>query len=269
MNSTNSNNYLEIKYKQDSSIFSTNGTFTFDHVSKDFIQGFHFVENLYNFDFNRISILESNIEPDWHTIVFQSLISKPKYVAIVKNDEFKSYQFLDSLRIKHDIQITKRYTAFIDNKIDRITIVQFDSLDFLNGVITYNAWINERMNMIDGIFDGDKSLRLNIEHQTSMVDKKLITKQVLDELLIPDIINIVWNYVAIKCNASDDILQCITEMDIISDKLMSETEYSYEVYDSIINGIASFTSSSKTYIRCFCCRAYNNLKPFKCKVTVA
>jgi hypothetical protein len=259
----------------DDSIFSGHSsrndfrTITLDRVSPDFIHGFNTFCMIYAHNSHPVKILHTDIVLDSNKIVFNQIMlatecwtlnSKSNNIAISK-------LFYD----KHDIKITKRYSAIIHTILNdsncSTTVIHFDSTQFLDGLITYWAWFTDNENVIWGIFDDLRSYTLNVEYQLPIINKKCLVKEILNILLLPDMSNIIWEYIVDKCKKYNDVIKCVTEIDIINVIKLNDYYCEYHIYNEYSNSVDK-SYSSQTYFECANCRVSTNVEPFKCKVTL-
>lgn len=225
----------------------------------DFIQGFLTGNRI----INDISNITTNVIFNPSHIVFRKSFDKVDYDRWRVQNRFRRLDFFNALCTIYDINLNMNY-AMIINIEHNTTIIQFDTIDFLDGILTYLEWIISSSHSIDGIFDKSRSYQLNIEDQFPIVNKRSFTKKLLNDLLLSDLTNIIWEYVMSKCNdIPSDISSCINEIDIID-----ENDDTYTVYEDIsdVSGITCICSD-KTSL-CYYCRSDVILNPFLSKTTL-
>jgi hypothetical protein len=145
-----------------------------------------------------------------------------------------------------------------------LTVIKFDNIDFISGFMTYMSWVSDHP-IFETVLSQSKSHQLNIEYQLPIVTQRNNIKQVISELVIPDISNIVWEYFAAQCHYQTGIITCITEFEMFDDIQTSiDSALSIQVFEA-----HSREYWVNEYYRCECHRYGANIeKPFLCKVTI-
>lgn len=261
---------LDIAYNDTNSIFDKSGSVQLTGLSYEFVQGLCLANTMYDSN-ERLTISNITAETlDYHDILLQCIVSDRKYEVLISNGNIRDPSVFSNLCNNYGLLITKRYLAVIDSKDDRLTIVQFDSMNFLNGVITYKSWNMLEINLIHAVFDmiDCKNHRLQIEHQLPIVNRRLIAKKLLGDLLISDISDIIWDYVVYKCGTVDNIIECATDIDIVDESISGIKEYKiYEDLSDTTGNLIDLRVDNISNIQCSYCR-YSIENPYVSKVTL-
>jgi hypothetical protein len=260
--------HIEVSYCGDNSIFIEHGVTTLTNVSDDFIHGFNFVHALYDIDHQfSVKVINGGDIIDYMDILLQCITSDNKY-DFWTNGKIKSYDAFSHLCDKYDITVYKRYAAIVSNKYCRLTVVQFDSLDFLNAVITYWMWNMANTHLIHGVIDviNRKSYQIHTENRICLINKRSTIKKILSDILISDIINMIWGYIMNICESEcSGIVKCVNEIDI-TNEVVIDKGYRTSVYIDEFNTEETVSSSLKWVIRCPSCSFSNSNKPYLWKV---
>jgi hypothetical protein len=249
------------------SMYVKSKTITLERLSTDFVQGFRSARIIYGNDPDSIKILGTSVAFDSNNIVFEQHVSK----CWATDSRFNTISNFKQLCDKHNITITKRYSAVIDKYVDDrycvITVIQFNSSQFIDGFVTYWSWSVQDENIILGIFDNSRSYTLNVEYQLPICNRKHLVKELLDMILLPDLSNMVWEYVVDKCKKRSPIIKCTTEIDIINVAEVDGYLHQYDIYDDRLDEVRRLISSDE-YFECANCEETTSVDPFVCKVTL-
>jgi hypothetical protein len=273
-------NCMKVICNRGNSIFDEEKLVTLQRISDDFIRGFMFAGTLYKVA-KRFSVPFINADEllDDDVIALQCKISDADYGYLMDKKMVRDFNTFSSICNKHDIMISKRYAAITDNRYCRLTIVEFDSTQFLDGVATYNIWNCAEEDIIHAVFDmkNAKSHKLQIYDQPSEVSKKSVANDILKYYMISDIFNIIWDYIVTICESdadeskdeSDDkLVKCVNEIDVVSE-LITDKFRQTEVYFDRLNISSIFKeniNARKPAIKCPSCCFLKENKPVTCVV---
>jgi hypothetical protein len=244
---------LTLEYTTNNSIFDLDGNITLKDLSDDFVQGLLVGHNLIYPD--SIKII-TDIKVDLSYVTCEQLVDNYTYSIWRQNKRFEQISFLKALCILYNIDITKRYLAIFGVNYEEIRFIQFDSLDFLNGLITYFLWSKVSVYTFHCVFDNDRSYKLNVEWQLPIVHKRLLVRKILSELLLTDLVNIIWEYAVVKCESKYyDAIKCV-----------NETDTGRASWVSYYNSFSNKSEYADNIFECNCCK--KNTKPYQCVVTL-
>jgi hypothetical protein len=267
-------NIITVEYNSSNSIFldceSSKPETIVLNESLEFIHGFSVAEKLYEQRYvSFITVLASDIIDRSYTI-HKYIVSESDLKTWSKDRRFEDISFMKALCVIYKVDITKRYTLTISFHKDDITFIQFKSLDFLNGFVTYTKWSIDIPHRIHNVFDNSRSYKLNVECQSYTIKKRRIVKKLLGILLLPDICDIIWNYVMNTCESKpDSAIKCVTEIDIISDS--KDDKYQYTIFEDISNNMGilrTYTNERTRYPKCSYCKLDSGVRPLLFETTL-
>ena len=187
-------------------------TFTFNNVTESFIKGMYFMIKTYVND--ETLILDSNVSLNVANNIFldqdkiddESLYSLGdsktikdynKYLRLILHDYRIGIVFEQSSTVYDKSNIFGRYIALIDECGESYSIIQFDDIEFMNGLLTFmkigssDTQINFR---IDLIYDNEKLCHQYIKHDIK-VDYTPVRNILLDiRIFVNDIVGIILEY---------------------------------------------------------------------------
>lgn len=254
--------YITIVYSNENSIFGS-GELKFDKLSSDFIHGIQLAKRTY-IGQSTPNIKSTNVKFDPECVIYQC--PAHQYTALSSLDIFDQ-KSLQVLFTKTNVIMNKRYIIIIKHAKTKLTFAQFDSPDFVSGFFTFLSWLNDSgNNIVYNTFDQTRSYNIAVECLLPIVHRRLLVKQLINELLISDLNNIVWEYVVTKCESK--VNDCTTEIDVLS-KFDNGVNTRYEIYEDLPTGKGSafeITTTRDQCIRCAKCRLDDDIKPFLCDV---
>ena len=209
-------NYISITDKSDKFAFKKDSddvkdvTFTLSNVTENFIKGIYFTIRTYlNYE---QAILDSNVSlndiaigdvfMDIDNIDYHVLYSFDKckttneyeYNRYLQNilDDYKAGKISSTKSPKS----TKRYTALMDDCYNEYNLLQFDDIEFMNGLLTFmKIGLSELYQFaIEIIYDNEKLCHQYIKHDIK-VDYTPVRNILLDiRIFVNDIVGIILEY---------------------------------------------------------------------------
>lgn len=246
------NSIFESKESKDSSILLDE--------SYEFIQGFLLGKYIYK-KYNSITKIETNVILDESYLVCTQLITDNIWTNWIIEKRFRSMKFLKALCIVFNVKDHRQYNAILGIDSNELIFIQFDSLRFLNGLMTYISW-SIKSCALYAVFDNSNNYKVNIQHTTWTHDLKLYIHEVLN-MLLSDLIDIVWKYLVVKCqSAIDGVVKCTNYTYVVNINEQS-TSWNYTVYNNFpdTSNVITYTDNG---LQCAYCRLSGNIEPLPC-----
>jgi|SRR5579871_2302058 len=165
-----------------------------------------------------------------------------------------------SLCTNLSVTTKRKYLALVHTSVTGYSIIQFNDLEFLEGLLTYSSWIRDDKHMWANrielrTFEGFSTVPLKIRYEIpgnlEVKDIKTI-KDILDLLLMHDLNNIILKYLIAQCTSNNNGIKCVTL---------------FNPEDNLIDGDFDSEFDTDPILMCpGCWASLTKLDPFVCKL---
>lgn len=189
--------------------------------STSFIQGFLLLANqILEYGGTNANVIDTNVDLELsyiiHDLEESNLPNTEAYNVIFHTiypvDSNNYDQYFKQLCNEIKINITKKYVIVLSDTYFHV-MIQFDSLEFISGFHTYSLWMGMGSLTIHSIFEDTKSIQYQIECQLPSSVIQIEIESILNDLFLPEIAHIIWEYQSKECGSKCYDGRCVTKFD--------------------------------------------------------